>query len=280
MLERPRMATARIGDAAIHYVDAGASRDTVLLLHAFPLSSSMWEPQVKALAGRFRIIAPDYRGLGRSRPAPEVGTMESIAADVITLLRMLGVRQAAVAGCSMGGYVAFELYRRSPGLFRALCLCDTRPTADSTEGRAGRETFARSVLEKGLSWVQEDFVPKVLRPDPDPAVLERVKEIVAEGTPEGVAAAQRGMALRKDSVPTLARIEVPTLVVFGEQDQLASLADGKAMQAGVKGARLAVIPGAGHLPNMEAPDAFDRALSPFLAAAFAAPPRPPGPFDD
>ncbi len=274
------MATARIGDAAIHYLDAGAGRDTVLLLHAFPLSSSMWEPQVKALAGRFRIIAPDYRGLGRSRPAPEVSTMESIAADVLTLLRMLGVRQASVAGCSMGGYVAFELYRRSPGLFRALCLCDTRPTPDSAEGRAGRETFARNALEKGLSWVQEDFVPRVLRPDPDPGVLARVKDIVAEGTPEGVAAAQRGMALRKDSVPTLARIEVPTLVVFGEQDQLMPLADGKAMQAGVKGARLTVIPGAGHLPNIEAPDAFNRAVSSFFAAAVAAPPRPPGPFDD
>jgi pimeloyl-ACP methyl ester carboxylesterase len=274
------MPTARIGDATFHYVDAGAGRDAVLLLHAFPLSSSMWEPQVKALAGRFRVIAPDYRGLGRSRPAPEVTTMESIAADVLTLLRMLGVRQAAVAGCSMGGYVAFELYRRAPGLFRALCLVDTRPAPDTAEGRAGRETFARNALEKGLSWVEEDFVPKLLRPDPDPRALARVKEMVAEGTPEGVAAAQRGMALRKDSVPTLSRIEVPTLVIFGERDQLMPLSEGQTMQAGVKGARLAVIPGAGHLPNIEAPEAFNQALSSFFAAATAAAPPPPGPFDD
>jgi pimeloyl-ACP methyl ester carboxylesterase len=274
------MPTARIGDATVHYVDAGAGRDAVLLLHAFPLSSSMWEPQVKALAGRFRVIAPDYRGLGRSRPAPAATTMESIVADVLTLLRMLGVRQAAVAGCSMGGYVAFELYRRSPGLFRALCLVDTKPTPDTAEGRAGRETFARNALEKGLAWVEEDFVPKLLRPDPDPRAVARVKEIVAEGTPEGVAAAQRGMGQRKDSVPTLSRIEVPTLVIFGEHDQLMSVAEGKTMQAGVKGARLTVLPGAGHLPNIEASDAFNQSLSSFFAAATAAAPRPPGPFDD
>jgi pimeloyl-ACP methyl ester carboxylesterase len=180
----------------------------------------------------------------------------------------------------MGGYVAFELYRRAPGLFRALALCDTRATADTTEGRAGRETFARNTLEKGLAWVEAEFLPKLLRPGADPAALARLKEILAEGTPEGVAAAQRGMALRRDSVPTLARIEVPTLVVAGEQDQLIPLADAQAMQVGVKGARLLVVPGAGHLPNLEASETVNQALSAFFATATAPPPRPPGPFDD
>jgi pimeloyl-ACP methyl ester carboxylesterase len=274
------MATARIGDATIHYVDAGAGHDVVLLLHAFPLSSSMWEPQFRALSGRFRVLAPDYRGLGRSRPAPEASTMEAIAGDVLTLLRMLGVRRASVAGCSMGGYVAFELFRRSPGLVQALALCNTRPTADTAEGRAGRETFARNALEKGLPFVEQEFLPKLLRPVPEPRALDRVKEILAEGTPEGVAAAQRGMALRRDSVPTLSRIEVPTLVVAGDQDQLIPLAEAQTMQAGVKGARLLVVPGAGHLPNIEASEVFNQALSSFFAAATSRPPRPLGAFDD
>jgi 3-oxoadipate enol-lactonase len=274
------MATARLGDAALHYLDAGSGTDVVLLLHAFPLSSEMWEPQVRALSARFRIIAPDYRGLGRSRPAPEVNTMASIVADVMALLRSLGIRRVAVAGLSMGGYVAFELYRRAPGLVRALALCDTRAKPDTVEGRAGRETYARNALEKGLSWVADDFVPKLLRPDPDPAVVERVRGMVLGGSPEGVAASQRGMALRADSVPTLARITVPTLVVVGEQDRLTPLADAQAMQTGVAGARLAVIPGAGHLPNLEAAEAFNRALSSFFAASPSTVVRPPGPFDD
>jgi 3-oxoadipate enol-lactonase len=274
------MATARFGDASLHYLDAGSGTEVVLLLHAFPLSSEMWEPQVRALAGRFRVIAPDYRGLGRSRPAPSLSTMGGIVADVRTLLRSLGVRRVSVAGLSMGGYVAFELYRQAPGMVKALALCDTRATPDTVEGRAGRETFARSALEHGLGWVADDFVPKLLRPDPAPTVVARVREIVMGGTPEGVAAAQRGMALRPDSVPTLARIEVPTLVVVGEQDRLTPRSDAQAMQAGVAGSRLAVIPGAGHLPNLEAPDAFNRTLSSFFAAATEAPPRPLGPFDD
>lgn len=261
------MPSARLSDATLHYLDAGSGNDVVLLLHAFPLSSAMWEPQVRALAARFRVIAPDYRGLGRSRPAPAASTMELLSGDLVSLLRGLGIRRASVAGCSMGGYLAFELYRRAPELVRALALSDTRAGADTVEGRAGRETFARNALAKGLSWVADDFCPKLLRPNPDPAVLARVKELVAEGTPEGVAAAQRGMALRKDSVPTLSRIQVPTLVLTGEHDQLIPPSEARAMQAGIPASRLSVIPGAGHLPNLEAAAAVSQQLGSFFAAA-------------
>jgi pimeloyl-ACP methyl ester carboxylesterase len=261
------MPFARIGDAAVHYREAGGGNDAVLLLHAFPLSSAMWEPQLKGLAGRFRVLAPDVRGLGLSRPAPEATTMSLAATDALALLRSLGVRRAGVAGLSMGGYVAFELYRKAPEIFRALALCDTRPVPDTVEARANRETFARNALEKGLSWVADDFVPKLLRPSPDPEVVARVRAMVQEGTPEGVAAAQRGMAQRRDSVPTLSRIACPAAVIVGEQDQITPLADARTMQAGIPGARLHVIPGTGHLPNLEAPDAFNRVVSSLFAAA-------------
>jgi 3-oxoadipate enol-lactonase len=273
------MPSARIGEATLHYLDAGAGGDVVLLLHAFPLSSAMWQPLAKALSGRFRVIAPDYRGLGQSRPAPAAITMASAVDDVRTLLRSLGVRRVLVAGLSMGGYVAFELYRRAPELVRALALCDTRATPDTVQARDSRETFARNALEKGLSWVADDFTPRLLRPSPDPAVVARVREIIAGGTPEGVAAAQRGMALRADSVPTLSRIGVPTLVVVGAEDQLTPPADAIAMQSGIRGARLAVIPGAGHLPVLESPAAFAQALSSFFAAASSAPARAPRVFE-
>lgn len=269
------MPTARIGDASIHYREAGSGGEVVILLHAFPLSSAMWEPQLRALAARFRVIAPDYRGLGGSRPAPHASTMEGIVGDVLGLLRQLGIRRACVAGLSMGGYVAFELYRRAPELFRALALCDTRPGADTVAGRDGRETYARNALEKGLGWVADDFAPKLLRPAPDAAVLAQVKAIIQGGTPEGVAAAQRGMATRIDSVPTLSRITCPTLVVVGEQDQITPLAEAKAMQAGIPGARLAIVPGTGHLPNLESPAAFNQILGSFFAATHAVQPTPP-----
>jgi len=260
------MPTVHIGDASVHYQEAGSGNDVVLLLHAFPLHSGMWAPQLSGLAGRFRVIAPDHRGLGQSRPAPAATTMELVAGDAIALLRKLGIRRAGVAGLSMGGYAAFELYRRAPDLFRGLALCDTKATPDTSEQRAARQTFAANALEKGLSWVADDFAPKLLRPEADPAVMAQVRALIGDGTPEGVAAAQRGMGLRADSVPTLGRITCPTVVIQGDQDQIVPFGEAQRMAQTIKGARLVRIPGAGHLPNLENPPAFNAALSSFFAA--------------
>ncbi len=259
------MPTFQLADATLHYRDAGSGNDAVLLLHAFPLHSGMWSQQLSALAGRFRAIAFDYRGLGQSRPAPDAITMDLVASDALTLLRGLGIRRVAVAGLSMGGYAALELYRRAPEIFRGLALCDTKATPDTTEAKANRETFAANALSKGLSWVADDFGPKLLRPQPDPAVLASVKALIQEGTPQGVAAALRGMARRVDSVPTLARISCPTLVIVGEEDSMTPLAEAQRMSSTVKNARLVRIPGAGHLSNVEAASAFNAALMSFLA---------------
>ncbi len=269
------MPTVHVGDASIHYREAGSGNDVVLLLHAFPLHSGMWAPQLAGLAPRFRVIAPDYRGLGQSRPAPLATTMEIIAGDAVALLRKLGIRRAAVAGLSMGGYAALELYRRAPDLFRGLALCDTKATPDTVEQKAAREVFAENAVSKGLPWVADDFAPKLLRPNPDPAVMATVRGLVGAGTAQGVAAAQRGMERRPDSVPTLARITCPTIVIFGDQDVLVPLGEGQRMAQTVKGARLVRIPGAGHLPNLENPPAFNAALSGFFAALPADRPREP-----
>jgi len=260
------MPNAHVGEATLHYREAGSGNDVVLLLHAFPLNSGMWAPQLAALAGRFRIIAPDYRGLGRSGGVTGATTMSLIAQDTLALLRQLGIRRAAVAGLSMGGYAAFELYRQAPEMFRGLALCDTKATPDTQEQKDGREQYAKNALEKGLGWVADDFGPKLVRPQPDKAVLATVKQLIRDGTPEGVAAAQRGMGLRVDSVPTLARITCPTLLIYGEEDQVTPFGEALRMVSTVKGSRLVRIPAAGHVPNLENPSAFNAALSGFFAS--------------
>ena len=249
----------------IHYLDTGSGKDVVVLLHAFPLHSGMWSRQVAALSPRFRVIAADYPGLGKSPPRPEPSTMDALAEQVLGLLGSIRVDRAVVVGLSMGGYLAFEIYRQRPGLFRGLVLCDTRPGADSPEGAAGRETFAKNALEKGLHWVADEMTPKLLRPQPDAAAVREVRHLIGEGTPAGVAAAQRGMARRPDSTPTLATIACPTLVVVGAEDTLTPPAEAEKMVAGIKGSKLARIPGAGHLPNVENPGAFDLALLDFAS---------------
>src|SRR5512137_541788 len=260
------MPTTDQSGAKIHYQDTGTSKEVVLLLHAFPLHSGMWSRQVAALSPRFRVIAPDYPGLGKSNPRPEISTMEILAEQVLGLLGSVRIDRAVVVGLSMGGYLAFEIYRQRPGLFRGLVLCDTRAGADTPEGAANRETFARNAVEKGLHWVADEMTPKLLRPKPDAAAVREVRALIGQGTPAGVAAAQRGMARRPDSTPTLSTITCPTLVVVGAEDTLTPPAEAQKLAAGVKGARLATIPTAGHLPTVENPGAMNQALSEFLSA--------------
>ncbi|HET9551503.1 MAG TPA: alpha/beta fold hydrolase [Anaeromyxobacteraceae bacterium] len=259
------MPTVSVNGTDLHYLDAGSGPSAVLLLHAFPLHAGMWSRQVDALSKRHRVVAPDYRGLGRSGTAPAASTMDLLADDVRALLAHLRIERAAVAGLSMGGYLALELWRRAPGLFRGLALCDTKAGADTPEGAAGREAFARSALEHGLHWVADQMTPKLLKPQPDPVAVKEVRQLIAAGTPAGVAAAQRGMAKRPDSTATLATVTVPALVVVGEEDGLTPPAEAEKLAAGIRGAALVRIPGAGHLPCIEQPAAFTAALEAFFA---------------
>src|SRR5512136_1185251 len=212
------MPTTALNGTELHWRDAGRGTRAVVLLHAFPLHSGMWSRQIDALAATHRVIAPDYRGLGGTAGSPEPSTMALLAGDVRALLAHLRIERAAVVGLSMGGYLALELWRQAPGLFTGLALCDTKAGADTAEGAAGREAFARNALAHGLHWVADQMVPKLLKPSPDPAAVAEVRRLVGDGTPAGVAAAQRGMALRPDSAPTLAKITCPTLVVCGRED--------------------------------------------------------------
>jgi len=257
------MPTASVNGTDIHYRDSGSAKDVVLLLHAFPLHSGMWSRQIAALEKRHRVVAPDYRGLGKSEVPPEASTMELLAQDVRALLQHVRIERAAVVGLSMGGYLAFELYRQAPALFRGIALCDTRAGADTDEGKAAREKFAQTTIERGLSWAADEMVPKLLRPQPDPAVVKEVRSLVLGGTPAGVAAAQRGMARRPDSTATLATISCPTLVIVGAEDTLTPPAESEKMAKAVKGAKLVKVPNAGHLANIENPAAFDKALVEF-----------------
>lgn len=262
------MPRLRLDELDLHYLDAGpaGAPEVVLLLHAFPLHAAMWRPQIDALAGRYRVLAPDLRGFGGTPVGAGPSTMAGLAGDVRALLGHLGVANAAVVGLSMGGYVAFELLRQAPELVRALVLADTRAGADDPAGRAGREAFAESALTHGLGWVAEAMVPRLLREPAEPALAGLVRGLIGGGTPAGVAAAQRGMAQRPDSTSTLAAIACPTLVIVGELDRLTPPAEAERMAAAIAGARLVRLADAAHLANLEAPDAFNRALLEFLAA--------------
>jgi pimeloyl-ACP methyl ester carboxylesterase len=225
----------------------------------------MWKPQFEELSDRFRVVAPDAPGFGKSRPTPDVLTMNKIAAAGRAVLDSLDIKEVVVGGVSMGGYAAFAFWRKFPERVRALIFADTRPTADSEEGRKGRHAFAKNALEKGGEWVAEQMAGKLQRLRPDPAVDSQLREMITGASPKAVAAAQRGMSVREECSDILKEIDVPVLVIVGGQDSLVPVVRAKKMADGFPNARLVEIPEAGHVANLEQPAAFNDAVAAFMA---------------
>lgn len=257
---------ARVRGIELAYTDAGRG-PAVVLLHGFPFDRSMWRGQVERLSADFRVIAPDFRGHGGTTVTDGPSTMEELAEDVVALLDELNVSRAVVCGLSMGGYVALALYRAHPSRVRALVLADTRAKADTEDARRTREENARRALAEGMSPIVDAMLPKLLSERArvgEPDVVARVREMMLGISPEGAAAALRGMARRRDQTDILSKIEVPVLVVVGSEDAVTPPSEAEAMHALIEGSRLRVIEGAGHVSNVERPEEFDRALALFL----------------
>jgi pimeloyl-ACP methyl ester carboxylesterase len=257
----------RVGDAEIRFEDEGRG-DALLFLHAFPLGLSMWDAQAAALKPSLRVIRFDARGFGGSPAGDGPLTMDGIADDAAALMDHLSLERVVLCGCSMGGYAALAFARRHPRRLRALVLQDTRATPDTDEARTNRRLLAERVLREGAEAAASAFVPKLLgvtTQRENPRLVAEVRETILANSPRGIADALFGLGMRPDSTPTLADIRVPTLVLCGAQDVLTPPADSKALHEAIAGSRLEIIPGAGHLANMEAPEAVNTALSAFAS---------------
>jgi pimeloyl-ACP methyl ester carboxylesterase len=240
----------------------------VVLLHAFPLNRTMWEPQIAALFGECRCIAPDLRGFGDS-PRSGPYSMDRYADDVVALLDALQIDRAVVGGLSMGGYIALALWRRHRNRIRALVLADTRSGADNDEGKQKRGELIALAQSEGSSAVADRQVTGLLGKstrEKQPELVDRIRSIMAGESPDGIVGALEAMRNRPDSTPLLAGIDVPTLIVVGDEDVLTPPKEARAMHAAIRGSRLEVIPGAGHLSNLERPAAFNAALSDFVGS--------------
>jgi len=257
---------ATLGGAEIEY-DVRGEGAAALFLHAFPLGLDMWDAQVETLAPRCRVVRFDARGFGGSPPGDEPLAMDRIADDGASLLDHLEIERAVVAGCSMGGYAAFAFARRHPGRLRGLVLLDTRAGADTEEAKANRKALAARVLAEGAQAAVEVFLPKLMGETTHrerPHLVAHLRERILATSPRGIANALHGLASRADSRGTLAAIRVPTLVLVGEEDVLTPPSEAEAIAQAVSGARLAVIPKAGHLANLESPAVVNAALASFL----------------
>lgn len=247
----------------LYFVEIG-SGEPVVLLHGFPLDGRMWEMQAKELSRSARVIVPDLSGFGRSG-AMVAASLDEMADDVAALLDSLGARQATIIGLSMGGYVSMAFARRHLERVARLGLCDTRAVPDSAEGKKVRDTNIALVDAQGSGAVLERMLPMLLSPEASLEIREFVRAMGRSQVPSGVKAALAAMRDRPDARPWLATFDVPAMVVVGSEDRIAPPSEAEEMVAALPHAELALIPGAGHLANLEAPAAFTAHLARLLA---------------
>ena len=262
------MPQVKIGDVSLYVEERGAGTP-LLLVHGFPLDHTMWAGQMAALRRVFRVIAPDLRGFGDSEVTSGTVTMEQYADDLAALLDAMQIRQrVAFCGLSMGGYIAWPFVARHRQRLERLILCDTRAAADTPEAAAGRLKTAERVLAEGAQAVAEAMLPKLFAPqhlERNADFVQATREVVLRTPPEGMAAALRGMAQRKDVTSELAKIDVPTLVLCGQLDVISPPAEMRQIAAAIPGAEYVEIAGAGHMAPLEHPAAVSAKIGQFLA---------------
>jgi 3-oxoadipate enol-lactonase len=266
------MTTTRIDDIQLAYDDAG-SGPAVVLIHGYPFNRTMWNEQVEALRGNYRVIAPDLRGFGESAPekvdsSEGPATMNRMAQDVAQLMDHLEIEQAVIGGLSMGGYVALAFVKQFPSRVKALVLADTRAQADTEEAKQTRFQHAEKALAEGMAGIADAMLPKLLTPDTvskRPELVKRVRDMMLKTKPQGAASALLGMAERDDQSEFISTITVPTMIVVGREDAITPVADSEKMQSKIAGSRLVVIDNAGHVSNLEQTEQFNTTLLAFLS---------------
>lgn len=261
------MKTIKLHDVTLDITDVG-SGPTLLLVHGFPLDHSMWRHQLESLGDRCRVIAPDLRGFGASTGATDTITMEQLADDMAELLDALEITEPITfCGLSMGGYVAWQFWQRHASRLARLILCDTRAVADTEEAARGRSAMAQRVLSEGSAIVAEAMLPKLfadktVREQPD--MVEATRQVMLATAPVTIAGALRGMARRPDMTSQLPNVNVPTLVICGEQDAISTVDEMRSIADALPNARFVEVPGSGHMTPLEDPITVNAAIRSFL----------------
>lgn len=239
----------------------------VVFLHGFPFSKEQWRPQLDALSSTHRVIAYDQRGLGDAAPGEGPLTIEFLVDDLIELLDHLGIERACVVGLSMGGYVALRAVDRHPERVHGLVLADTRAGGDDNAGRVKRADAIRAIQANGMEAFAAKMLPALFASaalEPPTAAVTAIRAQMLATDPTGACHALAAMAARLDLRERLGAIATPTLVVVGALDAITPPADARELTAGIANATLLELPDAGHVSNLDAPDAFTAALQTFL----------------
>jgi pimeloyl-ACP methyl ester carboxylesterase len=257
-----------INGITINYLIAGEG-EAIVLIHGHPFDHTMWQPQIDAFSGRYQVIVPDLRGYGKSGlPEGGVSRFEDYSTDILQLLDILRVDNFHVAGLSMGGQLAMEVYRQAPSRVKSLILADTFATLDTPEAKKARNDGADRMLREGMGGYANESIHKMIKAEhvsTMPGVAAHVMRMMTTTNPKGAAMAMRARSERIDYLnEVLPQIKVPVLIVVGRQDEFTPVAKAEEMHAAIRGSKLVVIEDAGHMPNLEHPEAFNKIMLDFL----------------
>ena len=259
--------TIEVSGVRYRVTDEGTG-PVILFVHGFPLDHTMWSSQIEEFSKTNRVIAPDLRGFGGTDGALYAVSMEQYADDLAGLLEALQADQPITfCGLSMGGYIGWQFAQRHPEWLGRLILCDTRSVADSAEAASNRLKMAEIVMKEGPEPVAWAMMPKLFAPSASsrqPELTDRVRKMVLATDPVAIAAAHRGMAIRPDVSSLLPNLQIPTLVIVGDQDVISPPAEMKAIADTIPNARFALISDSGHMAPMENPGEVNQVIRDFL----------------
>jgi pimeloyl-ACP methyl ester carboxylesterase len=236
------------------------SNTACVFLHAFPLDSEMWYPQIELISKELCVILIDLPGFGKSHLLEPL-SMEIMAAEVSKVLDNLKIHKAIFLGLSMGGYVIFNMVRLFPEKVSALILCDTTPSSDTEQKRQNRLELIKQIEEKGVEILVQQMIPNLLSEHTllyNKPLVNWIKQKFLNVKPESAIAALKAMANRKDHTELIKKTKIPTLLIFGEEDKITSA------NMHIKNSLLRKIKNAGHYSNLENPKEFNSALLEFI----------------
>jgi len=248
------------------YYDDKGSGQPIVLVHGHPFNHTMWQYQIAHFSKEYRLIMPDLRGYGRTEVTPGRVMLDEMALDILHLLESLQIEEAVFCGLSMGGQIVLDFYRLFPHKVKSLVIVDSDARGETPESYRQRMQKAATILEVGMKQHTDDTIHEYIAAASmkNIPVYTHLYEMMTTTPAEGAAAAHKGRGERRDHLPILHHIHVPTLIVVGEEDFFTPEPIARLMSDAIPDAQLAVIPGAGHLPNMEKPEEFNEIVYSFL----------------
>ena len=249
------------------FIEGNEGKPPVIFVHGFPFDHHMWNNQINKFSSNYFTISYDIRGLGGSDPGDGQHTIETFVDDLDMIINEMELVNPVLCGFSMGGYISLRAVEKMSAKFRALILCDTKSSADNNEGKIGRANGIKKINEEGVKKYVGDFIPNCFCE----YSLENKKELVQKtitGSENfhatGIKGCLLAMAGRTDTTEALSKIEMPALVLCGEEDNLTTPDVMMGMADKIHDSEFFTIPRSGHLSPLENPDALNKHIENFL----------------